>query len=171
MTAFFDTSAIVPLILREPHSQAARTAWETAEECFAWKWLKVETEAALVRRKASAPAWQLWRTIEASISWGEPEGDWIEPLKTFNRGVGLRAADAGHLFVMEHCAAGLENLVLVTFDSEMTKAAQQRGSHSSRIRRSGLLGFSGFSARHLARRHHLLRRAEGKFEAPFLQDV
>jgi hypothetical protein len=40
---------------------------------------------------------------------------------------GLRAADAGHLFVMEHCAAGLENLVLVTFDSEMTKAAERRG--------------------------------------------
>jgi uncharacterized protein with PIN domain len=78
VTAFFDTSAIVPLILREPHSQAARTAWETAEECFAWKWLKVETEAALVRRKASAPAWQLWRTIEASMSWVEPDGDWIE---------------------------------------------------------------------------------------------
>jgi predicted nucleic acid-binding protein len=127
VTAFFDTSAIVPLILREPHSQAARTVWDTAEECYAWKWLKVETEAALVRRKAPAPAWQLWRTIEASMSWVEPEGDSIEPLKTFNRGVALRAADAGHLFVMEHCATGLENLVLVTFDSEMTMAAQRRG--------------------------------------------
>jgi hypothetical protein len=61
------------------------------------------------------------------MSWVEPEGDWIEPLKTFNRGVGLRAADAGHLFVMEHCAACLEDLVLVTFDSEMTMSAQRRG--------------------------------------------
>ena len=127
MTAFFDTSAIVPLILREPHSEAARAAWDSAEECFAWKWLRVEAEAALVRRKASAQAWHLWRTIEGSMCWVEPEADWIESLRTFNRGVGLRAADAGHLFVMERCAAGLENLVLVTFDSEMTKAAETRG--------------------------------------------
>ena len=61
------------------------------------------------------------------MSWVEPAGDWMEALKTFNRGAGLRAADAGHLFVMERCAAGMENLVLVTFDSEMTKAAQRRG--------------------------------------------
>jgi predicted nucleic acid-binding protein len=127
VTAFFDTSAIVPLILREPHSEVAQTAWKAAEDCFAWKWLRVETEAALVRRKASAPAWHLWRTIEGSMCWVEPEADWMEPLKTFNRGVGLRAADAGHLFVMERCASGLENLVLVTFDSEMIKAAQRRG--------------------------------------------
>jgi len=125
--AFFDTSAIVPLFFREPHSVAARKAWDEAERCLAWKWLRVEADAALVRRKASAEAWNLWRTIEGSIYWIEPEGDWLEHLRSFNRGVGLRAADAGHLYVMERCASGIENLTLVSFDCEMTQMAHRRG--------------------------------------------
>lgn len=127
MIAFFDTSAIVPLIFREPHSESARKAWEEAEHCLAWKWLRVEADAALVRRKASVEAWNLWRTIEGAIHWIEPEGEWLEQLRTFNRGVGLRASDAGHLYVMERCASGIETLLLITFDSEMIQAARQRG--------------------------------------------
>lgn len=61
------------------------------------------------------------------MHWVEPAGDWYEHLRTFNRGAGLRAADAGHLYVMERCARGISDLVLVTFDSEMAQRASQRG--------------------------------------------
>ncbi len=127
MKAFFDTSAIVPLIFREPHSAKATKAWEESEFRLGWHWLRVEAEAALVRRKGGADAWNLWRTIEASLHWTEPDGDWLGHLKAFNRGVGLRAADAGHLYVMESCARALPDLVLITFDLEMAQAAVNRG--------------------------------------------
>ncbi len=57
----------------------------------------------------------------------DPEGEWLEHLKVFNRGVGLRAANAGHLYVMERCAANISELVLVCFDAEMVRAAEKRG--------------------------------------------
>jgi len=127
VNAFFDTSAVVPLILREPHSLTSRRAWDASECCIAWKWLRVETEAALVRRQATATAWNVWQAIERSIHWVEPTGEWLEHLRVYNRGVGLRAADAAHLYVMERCAAGLSSLLLVSFDEEMNRAASQRG--------------------------------------------
>ncbi len=127
MNSFFDTSAVVPLVFLEPHSGLARKAWDASTLRLGWKWLRVEADAALVRRKASTEAWNLWRSIEGTIHWVEPEGDWYEHLRTFNRGAGLRAADAGHLHVMERCTRAIPDLVLVTFDQEMTEAANRRG--------------------------------------------
>jgi len=127
VNVFFDTSAVVPLIFREPRSAQARQAWNESSLRIGWQWLRVETEAALCRRKGNAAAWSLWRKIETGIHWVEPDGEWWEHLKVFNRGVGLRAADAGHLYVMERCAASVADLVLVTFDGEMANVAKKRG--------------------------------------------
>ncbi len=127
MKAFFDTSAIVPLIFQEPHSTKATQAWCNSTLRLGWEWLRVEAEAALVRRRGNPAAWNLWRRVEAGVHWIEPEGEWLDRLKTFNRGVGLRAADAGHVYLMEGCAAALPDLVLITFDLEMAEAAKKRG--------------------------------------------
>ncbi len=127
MPAFFDTSAIVPLILKEPHSRAAGSLWKETSRRIAWQWLRMEVEAALVRRTAPPGAWRQWRVIEAAIDWVEPQAGWLEHLRSFNRGVGLRAADAGHLYLMEHCLRGVPDLRLVTFDNEMRDAASRRG--------------------------------------------
>lgn len=51
----------------------------------------------------------------------------MKPLREFNRGIGLRAADAGHLYAMEQCQAGIPQLQLITFDQEMRRAAIHRG--------------------------------------------
>lgn len=61
------------------------------------------------------------------MDWVEPEAGWLEHLRSFNRGVGLRAADAGHLYLMEQCLRGVPDLRLVTFDIEMRRAAAWRG--------------------------------------------
>lgn len=127
MKTFFDTSAIVPLIFREPHSAQARKIWEASTLRTGWEWLRAEAESALCRRRADAAAWTLWRIIEGSVNWVEPEGPWLDALKSFNRGVGLRAADAGHLYLMEQCSAGIPDLVLATFDGDMASAAGRRG--------------------------------------------
>lgn len=127
MLAFFDTSAVVPLLLREPHSQSAGKIWEETSDRYAWQWLRVETEAALMRRTAPPGAWQQWRIIETAVHWLEPEQGWMEHLRSFNRGVGLRAADAGHLYVFEQSLRGMPALQLITYDKEMRGAATKRG--------------------------------------------
>lgn len=127
MLAFFDTSAVVPLLLMEPHSEAAGQLWETTTGRYAWQWLRVEAEAALVRRRAPSVAWSHWRTLETTINWIEPQKGWQTSLRLFNRGIGLRAADAGHLYVMEQCQQSIPSLQLITFDLEMRDAAKARG--------------------------------------------
>ena len=47
MRVYFDTSAILPLVLPEVHSEAVRRAWPDFSERRAWSWLVVEAEAAL----------------------------------------------------------------------------------------------------------------------------
>lgn len=120
---FFDTSAVVPLLLLEPGSVAAREAYQAGESCYAWSWMRVEVEAALVRRKADAVTWRNWRSIQRAFTWlGLPESA-LSEVCSFNRQCGLRAADAGHLFVFEKAVAALPELQLVTFDKEMVAAA------------------------------------------------
>ena len=126
MPTYFDTSAIVPLLLVEPHSSVAREAWEASTgDCFAWRWLKVETEAALVRRKADAGVWSAWDRLESSLNWITLPDSEIEAVCRFNRNFGLRAADAGHLFIADRLSRSLHSLYLASLDKEMCEAAQE----------------------------------------------
>lgn len=125
MRLFFDTSAIVPLLLREPHSPDAREMWKQSEEAHAWRWIEIETEAALVRRRAPPLAWKNWNRLQSALNLLTfPESDWPE-LRAFNRGIGLRAADAAHLYVMEKLARIAPGIALASFDEEMLKAAEE----------------------------------------------
>jgi hypothetical protein len=129
MPSFFDTSAIVPLILKEPHSEVAGIVWEETSRRIAWQWLRVEVEAGLIRRIAPPEAWNQWHVIESAMDWVEPEAGRLEHLRAFNRGAGLRSADVGHLYLMgdvyaENPACGLLH--------SMTKCAMLRPSAASR---------------------------------------
>lgn len=125
MQLFFDTSAIVPLLLQEPRTPDALNAIAQAERLFAWRWLQVETEAALTRRRAAPAAWAEWRQISASIHWLELGESLLPALCAFNRPLRLRAADAGHLFVFDRAITVVPELRLVSYDNEMTTAAGQ----------------------------------------------
>lgn len=127
MQLFFDTSAVVPLLLREPGSDRARMAYLAGEQFFAWTWMRVETEAALVRRQADAGTWRNWRNLARSFTWLGLSDGALGEVCEFNRTLGLRAADTGHLFVFERGAAAMEGLQLVTLDTEMVAAAQALG--------------------------------------------
>lgn len=127
MNAFFDTSALVPLVIKEPHTASAQEAWRSASARLGWQWVQVEAEAALLRRSASPKAWAAWRTIESAVDWIEPDSGWLSSLRSFNRGLKLRAADAGHLYVMERCLDAVPDLQLIAFDEEMKQAASARG--------------------------------------------
>jgi predicted nucleic acid-binding protein len=124
MTSFFDTSAIVPLILRERHSDVACEVWNATSQAWAWRWMRVEAEAALGRRRAGSEAWRAWRSIASVVHWLDlGSADCLE-ICAFNRPLRLRAADAGHLFVFDRAAGVIPELKLVSFDGEMTAAAR-----------------------------------------------
>lgn len=124
MRIFFDTSAVVPLLLDEERSIAAHAIWAACEEAWAWDWLTIETEAALVRQKADRDAWAAWRQVSCALTLCEFTSERIAQLRAFNRSLGLRAADAAHLFLFDQLAIRLPDLQLLTFDKEMAQAAQ-----------------------------------------------
>ncbi len=127
MDLFFDTSAVVPLLLREPHTDNALAVAARADRFFAWRWLQVEVEAALARRRATSATWVEWRQMAASIHWLELSESSLPALCAFNRTLRLRAADAGHLFVCDRVLTVISELQLVTFDHEMREAAKTLG--------------------------------------------
>jgi hypothetical protein len=127
MHLFLDTSAVIPLLLQEVHTPSALKAIAQADRLFAWRWMQVEAEAALTRRRATPVAWSEWRQLAASIHWLELNESSLPALCAFNRPLRLRAADAGHLFVFDRAITVVPELHLVTFNDEMTKAAQTLG--------------------------------------------
>jgi len=124
---FFDTSALVPLVLRESNSREAASVWRECTEAWAWDWMKVEAEAALTRRKADTRAWSAWRSLSGNFNLGTLNPDQFDALRAFNRSASLRASDAGHLFVFDKMLDALPDLQLLTFDTEMTAAANRMG--------------------------------------------
>jgi predicted nucleic acid-binding protein len=123
MEAFFDSSALVPLLIEERHTAKALRAWDAVDNAWAWEWAKVEVEAGLSRRRAAPQSWVQWRSLERQIRWVQAGVGMVDELRLFNRGLGLRAADAGHLLVFERAASAVGPFALVTFDEEMTAAA------------------------------------------------
>ncbi len=124
MNIFFDTSAVVPLLLNETRSKAALRCWAECEQAWAWNWLLIETEAALVRQGADPTAWAAWRQISNGFTLCELNASRLSELRAMNRTMGLRAADAAHLFLFDRLACRIPGLALLTFDKEMAQAAE-----------------------------------------------
>lgn len=124
MRVYFDTSAILPLVLPECQTKAMRSVWPELEERWAWSWLVMEAEAALVRQRADSRAWAEWSRVARSLTLVEINPEEHGALRAFNRGIGLRAADAGHLFVFDRLSREIDGLKLLSFDREMNQAAR-----------------------------------------------
>ena len=127
MNTFWDTSAMVALLLQEPGTAAARSVWKNSSQPWAWRWLVIETESALSRRRATAAAWNQWRSAMGAIRLLDLHPDQWDTLRAFNRGLRRRASDAAHLFVFERASTVIPDLQLVTLDDEMKDGAQQLG--------------------------------------------
>lgn len=127
LSLFWDASAVVPLMLPEKKSSVADCIWKEGKDIWAWDWLQVEVDAALIRRKGDASAWRTWRKIESMFDWSVMEQKDTGILRLMNRSLGLRAADAGHVYMFDRLSLELPGLLLVSFDREMVTAAQQLG--------------------------------------------
>lgn len=127
MVLYFDTSAWVPLLIQEEASQDMWPIKSAAESIWSWGWLQVETEAALTRRKATPEGWTNWSRLRREISLVDLQPSESTNLCDFNRVLGLRASNAGHLFVFMRLCAEIPDLQLLTLDVEMARAARSIG--------------------------------------------
>lgn len=109
---------------RDALGGGARARWAEISEAWAWSWLVVEAEAALVRQKVDADAWAEWSRVSRSLTLVELNPRDHGALRAFNRGLGLRAADAGHLYLFDRVSREVDGLQLITFDREMREAAK-----------------------------------------------
>lgn len=127
MDTFWDTSAVVALLLQEPNTASAQSAWSHTTQPWAWRWMVLETEAALSRRKAPPMAWTQFAALLESVRLLDLEPERWDSLRAFNRALRLRAADAAHLFVCERANTVIPDLHLVSFDDEQVAAARGLG--------------------------------------------
>jgi len=131
--AYFDTSAIVPLIIEESTSDTCRRLWNEATRVASVRLLYPETRAALARaeRMGRLTAGELTEAVDELESLIE-QLDIIEIGAEIARAAGdlaqrfgLRGYDAVHL------AAGLamndNDVVLVTGDHDLAAAARAAG--------------------------------------------
>lgn len=132
---FWDSSALVPLLLNEPLSARARTLREEDEEVVVWWGTPVECASALARLRREgalsvAEEAAAARRLDAlRRSWHEVlPGDQVrtQALRVL-RLHALRAADALQLAAALEWAGTPATGVLVTFDDRLAAAAELEG--------------------------------------------
>jgi len=132
---FWDSSAVLPLIVREPETPTARRALEEDSEMAAWWSTPVECWSALARLRreevitirGETSAHHVLDALRAS--WLEilPSEPVRETAKRLLRGHGLRAADALQLGAAIVWAGEKGHRELVTLDERLAVAAELEG--------------------------------------------
>ncbi len=133
MIAYFDTSAIIPLIISEPASPVCERFWNDAAQALSSHLLYVESRAALARarRLGRLSRGELERSVElldgftAQIACVEVTEDLVRAAGRLADQEGLRGYDAVHL------AAALvvadTDTVFVSGDAPLLAAANRLG--------------------------------------------
>lgn len=133
MIAYFDTSAFVPLLVKEGASDSCLEIWRGADQIVATRLLYVETSAALARAeasnrmsgrahaKATAQRDELWSNVDVI----ELDEELMRRASEVAHKHGLRGYDA------VHCAAaellGGAETVAVSGDRQLLTAWQKLG--------------------------------------------
>jgi hypothetical protein len=119
MNLYWDASALLSLVFQEPSSDSARQAYSISSLDVGWRWLAVEATSGAIRRRASSSQWACLEELLAGIQYVDLEAEEVPSLCRANRDWGLRAADAGHVYVFKKISAMIPDLELVCFDREM----------------------------------------------------
>jgi len=144
LVRFWDSSALVPLILDQPQTVAARRLIEQDPELVVWWGSAIECASAIARLRRedhlSARAEQDARALLDALraSWFEIEpGDAIrEQALRLLRLHPLRAADALQLAAAVEWAGSPPAGEFVTFDDRLGEAARREGFDTPEIRGS-----------------------------------
>lgn len=133
MIVYFDTSALVPLLITEPGTPAASSVWRSADRVATVRLTEVEAHAALAQaarlgrltraqhRGAKASLVQLLQ----SLDWVEADADLMAMACEFAETHALRAYDSVHLAAAERL--GNQEVVLAAGDGALLAAAHARG--------------------------------------------
>lgn len=133
---FWDTSAIVPLLVSERQSHAMRARFDADPSIVVWWGTRVEVASAIARREqagvvSSADATTMLTTLDAlGQTWLEVQPvAAIRPLaRRLLRTHPLRAADALQLAAAVAFADGRpESVAFVCLDERLSSAAQREG--------------------------------------------
>lgn len=129
MIAYFDTSALIPLLIEEPGSEHATRVWDAAERVVTVRVAYPEGRAALARarrlgrltprayrtcRDGFEDVWRQLDRVEVTAGLAQRAGDLAEQL-------GLRGYDAVHLAAAETVAD--PELVVVAGNGPLCDAA------------------------------------------------
>ena len=133
---FWDSSAIVPLLVAEPSSVAVMEAYELDPEMVAWWATEAECVSALVRleREGSLPAASMTESLgrlgALARAWREVQPVTVvrETAIRLLRVHPLRTADALQLGAAIVAAEGHPaSLAMVTLDERLAQAAEREG--------------------------------------------
>lgn len=133
MIAYFDTSAVVPLLIEEVGTSRCEEHWSAADRLVSVRLLRVEAHAALAQatRQDRLTAQQLRSavraldTLIAQLDVLDIDDDLTRSAAEVAERHGLRAYDAVHLAAA--LAVDDEDLVLVTGDHALASAAAAAG--------------------------------------------
>ena len=127
MMAFWDTSAVLALIYVEPRSPDAAVARSLSAGRYAWRWMAVEAQAGLARRRARPAEWEALDRILSDFQYVDLSVEQTAGVGRANRDWRLRASDAGHLYCFQQVAFALPDMQLICFDEEINTAASAIG--------------------------------------------
>lgn len=133
MIAYFDTSAVVPLIINEAATDHCNRVWNDSSRVVSVRLLYPEARAALgrahrmnrlTRRQLTAANSEL-DTVVTEVDHIELTADLARTAGELAQAHGLRGYDAVHLAAAQSIAD--DDLVLVTGDVDLAAAAQSVG--------------------------------------------
>ncbi len=133
MIAYFDTSAVIPLIIEEPHSEDVGEVWDHASRLVSSRLLYPEGRAALAQahrmnrlttRQLRTAARDL-EVLGGQLDHVEVTDDLANRAGELAEAAALRGYDAVHLAAAESIADG--DLVMVTGDAALRQAATDLG--------------------------------------------
>lgn len=133
MIAYFDTSAVVPLLVDEPGSSTAATLWDSADRVVSVRLVYAEARAALAQAERMGrlsarrlrTAVRAMETLYDELDLVEVDDELVRRAGELAEGPALRGYDAVHL-----AAAALiddDDLVVVAGDRTLLGAASQQG--------------------------------------------
>ncbi len=133
MNAYFDTSAVIPLLVEEPTSPAVAELWAAATRLVTVRLLYPEARAALARaRRDGRLGGRQHRAAVAGLGQLDEQFDHVELTAELAARAGdlaeaeaLRGYDAVHLAAAELAAD--DELVMVTGDAALRSAARRLG--------------------------------------------
>lgn len=133
MIAYFDTSAIIPLIVEEPGSAVCERLWAEADRVLSVRLLYAEARAALAQahRMGRLDAAQLRAAVTElgilaeDLDHVEVDADLVHAAGQLAEDHALRGYDAVHLAAALRLAA--DDLVLVTGDRDLASAGDAVG--------------------------------------------